>query len=151
MRIRKYLRLFFIQIRYIIFTKVYKMDIHKTCRISYKANLDKTYPQGLHIGENSYIAAGTYILSHDFSRGIHCDTYIGKSCFIGINTIVLPGVRIGDNVIVGSGTVVTKDIPSNCIVAGNPGKIIKTGITTRKFGKLAKDKKLTRAEEFEEA
>jgi acetyltransferase-like isoleucine patch superfamily enzyme len=41
----------------------------------------------------------------------------------------MPGVKIGNEVIVGSMSVVTKDVPSNCIVAGNPAKIIKTGIT----------------------
>ena len=40
----------------------------------------------------------------------------------------MPGVKIGNQVIVGAGSVVTKDVPSNCIVAGNPAKIIKTGI-----------------------
>ena len=48
----------------------------------------------------------------------------------------MPGVTIGDEVIVGSGAVVTKDVPSNCIVAGNPAKIIKEGIHTTKYGKL---------------
>ncbi|MFD2514326.1 acyltransferase [Pontibacter locisalis] len=114
------------------------MDIHKSCRISLRARLDKTYPKGIHIGERSYVAAGAVILSHDFTRNIHCDTFIGKSCFIGINAIVLPGLRIGDNVIVGSGTVITKDVPANSIVAGNPGRIIKSGIGTKRFGQLAK-------------
>jgi acetyltransferase-like isoleucine patch superfamily enzyme len=57
------------------------------------------------------------------------DTFIGDNCFIGIRAFVMPGVRIGNEVIVGSMSVVTKDVPSNCIVAGNPAKIIKTGIT----------------------
>lgn len=46
------------------------------------------------------------------------------------------GIKIGDNVVVGSGAIVTKDVPSNCIVAGNPARIIKEGIQTEKFGKL---------------
>ena len=45
-------------------------------------------------------------------------------------------VKVNDNVIVGSGAVVTKDIPANCIVAGNPARIIKEGIQTKKFGQL---------------
>lgn len=48
------------------------------------------------------------------------------------------GVRIGDEVIVGAGSVVTKDVPSNSIVAGNPARIIRQGITTRKYGQLDK-------------
>lgn len=49
---------------------------------------------------------------------------IGNRCFIGWGSIVLPGVTIGDDVIVGAGTVVSKDIPSDSVVVGNPAKII---------------------------
>ncbi|MDF7822999.1 sugar O-acetyltransferase [Pontiellaceae bacterium B12227] len=51
---------------------------------------------------------------------------IGKDCWLGGNAIVLPGVTIGDRVVVGAGAVVTKDIPSDCVVAGNPARIVKT-------------------------
>lgn len=50
---------------------------------------------------------------------------IGNNVWIGGNVCVLPGVTIGDNVVIGAGSVVRKDIPANCLVAGNPGKIIK--------------------------
>ena len=46
------------------------------------------------------------------------------------------GVTIGDEVIVGSNAIVTKDVPDNCIVAGNPAKIIKDGIHTKRFGQI---------------
>ena len=71
-----------------------------------------------------------------FSKPAKADTYIGKRCFIGVNAIIMCGVKVNDNVIVGSGSVVTKDIPANCIVAGNPARIIKEGIQTKKFGQL---------------
>ncbi|MGL5688783.1 MAG: DapH/DapD/GlmU-related protein, partial [Weissella cibaria] len=47
-------------------------------------------------------------------------------CWFGGSVIVLPGVTIGDNVVVGAGAVVTKDVPSNVMVAGNPARVIKT-------------------------
>lgn len=50
---------------------------------------------------------------------------IEDDCWIGAGSIVLDGVKIGKRVIVAAGSIVTKDIPSNCIVAGNPAKIIK--------------------------
>ena len=50
---------------------------------------------------------------------------VGKNCWIGQNVCILPGVNIGDNVIIGAGAVVTKDIPSNSIAAGNPAKVLK--------------------------
>ena len=96
--------------------------------------LDKLNANGIHIGENCLIASGTVILSHDHCKRVDsmpylADTFIGNNCFIGIRAFIMPGVNIGDEVIVGSMSVVTKDVPSNCIVAGNPARIIKTGIT----------------------
>jgi acetyltransferase-like isoleucine patch superfamily enzyme len=52
------------------------------------------------------------------------NTYIGKNCFIGVGAMILPGVKIGDEVIVGASTVVTKDVSSNSIVVGNPGRVL---------------------------
>lgn len=51
---------------------------------------------------------------------------IGNNVYIGNCVLILPGVTIGDNVVIGGGTVVTKSIPDNVIVAGNPAKIIKS-------------------------
>jgi acetyltransferase-like isoleucine patch superfamily enzyme len=54
------------------------------------------------------------------------DVIIGKKCWIGMNAIILPGVQLGDNTIVGAGSVVTKPFPDgNILIAGNPAKIIK--------------------------
>ena len=52
-------------------------------------------------------------------------TTIGNNCYIGAGSIILTPVTIGDNVIIGAGSVVTKDIPSNCVVAGNPAKVVR--------------------------
>lgn len=109
--------------------KIYGMDIAKNAVISRKAKLDKSInPKGIHIGDYTWVTYNAVILSHDYTRDLKTDTYIGKKCFIGINSIIMPGVTIGDEVIVASGAVVTKDVPSNCIVAGNPAKVIKTDI-----------------------
>jgi acetyltransferase-like isoleucine patch superfamily enzyme len=134
--IREFVRLIVISIRHFIYTKLYGMDISSTARISVGARLDKTFAKGIHIGEDSYVASGAIIFSHDFSRNIHTHTYVGKKCFIGANAIIMPGVLIGDQVIVGAGAIVTKNAPSNSIVAGNPAKIIKTDIHTKRFGQL---------------
>jgi acetyltransferase-like isoleucine patch superfamily enzyme len=111
------------------------MNISSSARISHGAYLDKTNPTGISIGDGSFIAYDAMILSHDFSRSLYRKTSIGKDCFIGARAIILPGVTIGDHVIVGAGSVVTKDIKSNCIVAGNPAKIIREKIETTTFGK----------------
>jgi acetyltransferase-like isoleucine patch superfamily enzyme len=125
-----------IKLRYFYYVNLLKMDLHKTSKIASKAMLDGTNPKGIHIDAESYCAGGVIIYSHDYCRSLKADTYIGKRCFIGANAIIMAGVKIGDEVIVGSGAIVTKDVPSNCIVAGNPAKIIKTGIKTTKYGKL---------------
>jgi len=113
------------------------MDIHKTARVSFGTKLDKTFPKGIHIGKESYLASGVIVFSHDFSRSLKTNTYIGKRCFIGANAIVMAGIKIGDEVIVGAGAIVTKDVNSNTIVVGNPARIIRENIKTRKFGQLA--------------
>ena len=50
---------------------------------------------------------------------------IGKNCWLGAGVIVLPGVTIGDNVVVGAGSVVTKDLPSNVVAVGNPCRVLR--------------------------
>lgn len=112
------------------------MHIDKTARISFGCKLDKTNPKGINIGGGTYIASGAIVFSHDFARGIHKDTYIGKNCFIGANAIIMCGITIGDECIIGAGAIVTKNIPNNCIVAGNPARIIKENIHTKRFGQI---------------
>lgn len=112
------------------------MHIHPDTQISLKARLDHTNPRGIHIDEGTLVAFGAVILSHDLSRVLHTDTYIGKNCFIGAHSIVLPGIRVGDNCIVATGAVVTRNVEANSIVAGNPARVIRTGIRTRKWGVL---------------
>ncbi|MDH5881665.1 acyltransferase [Vibrio sp. S/42/10] len=87
------------------------------------------------IGDNVTIAANTRIINHDGSPWIfrtdrgryfyYDKVTIKDNVFVGMNCTILPGVTIGSNVIVGAGTVVTKDLSSGYVYAGNPAKIIK--------------------------
>ncbi|MDN3676672.1 acyltransferase [Flavobacterium paronense] len=119
--------------------------VHFTSRVSktifigrgvaeYFANSGGCYIQGInkvYIGDYTIFAPGVKIISanhdkkdfkkHDKSIG---PIVIGKKCWLGANSVILPGVHLGDNVIVAAGAVVTKSFPSNVVLGGVPAKII---------------------------
>jgi len=130
------LRVLIVEALRLLYTKVFKMDLHPSCTFSLSAKFDKTNPRGIHVGENSYVAFDVVLLAHDMSRGTRAHTRIGRNCFIGGRSLILPGITIGDNAIVGAGSVVTRDVPSNTIVAGNPARVIRTDIKVGKYGRL---------------
>ena len=117
-------------------------DIPYSAIIEGSVILDKLYPSGIHIGENTLVAGGVTILSHDHCKRVGnnqpflVDTFIGKNCFIAVGAIILPGIKIGNEVIVGAGAVVAKDVPSNTVVAGNPARIIRENIKMNTFAAL---------------
>jgi len=85
---------------------------------------------GLMIEDDTKIALNCTIATnnHDFYDRpvITCKpVHIKKNVWIGVNTTILPGVTIGENAIVGACSVVTKDVPDNAVVVGNPARVIK--------------------------
>ncbi len=88
---------------------------------------------GVVIGDNTLIASHVSIVSvtHDTNAEIYRESLIekkvtiGKNVWIGTHSVILPGVIINDNAVIGAGSVVTKDVPPNVVVAGVPAKIIK--------------------------
>jgi len=130
----RHVRMSMLALRRWYLTKFFGMDLHPTCFLSLKAVLDWTNPRGVHVGAYSYVAFDAVILAHDMARGLRTDTYIGERCFIGARALILPGVRVGDGSIVGAGSVVTRDVPPATIVAGNPAKVLRSGIRTTRGG-----------------
>ena len=130
--IRLFLAFFIRRLRYYRF-RFSGYDIDKTTIIERGVNLGRVYPEAIHIGKNSTISSRVSILSHEHNKRVNGlplkrEVFIGERCSIGTGSIIVGGGRIGDEVIVGAGSVVVKDVPSNCIVAGNPARVIRTGI-----------------------
>ncbi len=100
------------------------------------ANFNLTLVDDTHIyvgdytmfGPNVTIAtAGHPILPELREQGYqyNAPVHIGKNCWIGAGVIIVPGVTIGDNVVVGAGSIVTKDLPHNVVAVGNPCKVLR--------------------------
>lgn len=80
------------------------------------------------LGPGTCIAAVTHPIdpvSRSQGVGIPQDVVLGNNVWTGANVTILPGVTLGDNVVVGGGSVVTKSFPDNVVIAGNPARIIK--------------------------
>lgn len=101
--------------------------------------------KGIYIGENTCIGGNCKILDNDFHpidtegrlkllADVHGgdsdlvpskEIKIGKNCFIGCNSIILKGTVLGDGCVVGAGAVVSGKFEDNCVIAGNPARVIK--------------------------
>jgi galactoside O-acetyltransferase len=80
------------------------------------------------LGPNVVIAtAGHPILPELREKALQYNlpVHIGRNCWLGAGVLVLPGVTIGDNTVIGAGSVVTKDIPANVVAVGNPCKVLR--------------------------
>jgi len=109
--------------------------IGKNCKIS-----SHTFVcEGVHIEDNCFIGHGVMFTNDLFPRATNADgsqqsdadwtlieTFVKKGVSIGSNATILCGITIGANAMIGAGSVVTKDVPPNAIVVGNPAKIIGT-------------------------
>src|SRR5204863_7759059 len=106
--------------------------IGKNCKISSHSFIC----EGVHIEDNCYIGHGVMFTNDLFPRATNADgsqqteadwkvieTHVKKGASIGSNATILAGITIGENALVGAGSVVTKDVPANTIVAGSPARI----------------------------
>lgn len=109
-------------------------SIGKNCKISSHTFIC----EGVHIEDNCFVGHGVMFTNDLFPRATNADgsqqtdadwklveTFIKKGASIGSNATILCGITIGENALVGAGAMVTKDVPANAVVAGNPAKIIK--------------------------
>lgn len=113
--------------------------------VGFDVYYDVDYARYITIEDGVYISSRSLLLCHKrdmrnyaIGEDYNCLPYIKKGillkkgCGIGMGSIIMPGVTIGEGSIVGAGSLVTKDVPDWCIVAGNPAKVIKQ-IPSRQF------------------
>ncbi len=105
-------------------------DVRRSLTVSGGIYISVHEKSRLEIGEGTIFAWNICIQTanhnpSDFNEYIYKPVIIGKKCWIGNSVSILPGVTLGDNVIIGANSVVTKSFPSNVVIAGVPAKIIK--------------------------
>lgn len=109
------------------------MKIGTGCFINTWNFLDECYL--IEIGDRVMITAGVRIFTHgggnilrDIRPNFDCfgKVRIGNNVYIGNNAMIMPGITIGDNVVIGAGSIVTKNVPDNVVIAGNPARIMGT-------------------------
>jgi len=109
-----------------------EFDVDDISMFSGYGNYFQTINGKISIGKGTYIAVNVGIITtnHDFNdldkHQEGKDVILGEKCWIGMNSVILPGVVLGEQTIVGAGSVVTKSFPEgHCIIAGNPARIIR--------------------------
>ncbi|MFL5868871.1 MAG: acyltransferase [Thermoleophilaceae bacterium] len=106
------------------------LEIGPNVYLASGAVVDANFPWLVSIGSDTTLGPGVYVLAHDASTRRHIGytrvgrVKIGRRVFIGAYSLVLPGVTIGDDVIVGAGSVVREDVPAGVMVAGNPAVLV---------------------------
>jgi len=105
------------------------LHLGKNVTIEISVSIDMGYPYLISIGDNCSLASNVSLLAHDdtgykFNGGFASigRIEIKENCFVGQNATILPGVTIGPNVIVATGSVVNKNIPPNSCIAGVPAR-----------------------------
>ncbi len=112
-----------------VFLRLGGINVLSPTFIGSNVSFDTLKPEYITIGKNTVITSGTKILTHFYAPNDD-HFYLGKvkignGVFIGLNTLIVNSVVIGDNAVLGAGSVVTKDIPSGEVWAGVPAKFIK--------------------------
>ena len=94
------------------------VKLGKNVFISLNVTLETEYPELIAIGDDTVLGIGVTVIAHfkEKRRGVR----IGKECFIGPGSIILPDVQIGDGAVVTAGSVVTSSVPPMVVVQGNP-------------------------------
>ena len=93
-------------------------------------------PGAIRIGPESLVAFKTLLSTRDPATGAILPIRVGRRCFIGGGSTLLPGITVGDESIVAAGAVVMEDVPPRTIVGGNPARVLRRDIKVGRFGRL---------------
>ena len=115
------------------------VDVQGHFRVGYGVYFDAGNAQHIHIEEGVWIAAQSLLLCHKRNLSDYCvgddynvtpykikDIVLKKGCCIGMRSLIMPGVTVGEGAIIGAGSVVTRDIPPYTVAVGNPTVVVKT-------------------------
>lgn len=108
----------------ILFCKKMGVSVGKNVFIGKYCIIDDTFPELITIEDNVNISFGVTIVAHDASKDEVAGVLIRKGAYLGTRSVILSGVIIGEQSIIGAGAVVTRDVPAKTIVAGVPARII---------------------------
>lgn len=105
-----------------------RMKVGEQTSFALMVMLDVMFPEKISVGRNTVIGYNTTILAHEYLIKEYRlgEVVIGDEVMIGANSIIMPGVTIGNGAIISAGTLVHKDVPPGCFVGGNPMRIIYT-------------------------
>jgi maltose O-acetyltransferase len=121
-----------------------KSNINRNARIGPKSSIGAHAGVGegsilsgeVHLGEHVTMGPFCHFITGDHPvppadapfrsrKSVHAPIYIGEDCFVGARVVVLPGVTVGSGAVLAAGSVVTKDVPPNAVVGGNPARLIR--------------------------
>lgn len=112
------------------------VKIGEDCRLLCDSGAYGTEPYLITLGDHVTITSGVRFITHDGGLWVFRQEFpdievfgpitIGNNVFVGVNAILMPGVTVGDNCVIGSGAVVTRDIPPDSVAVGIPARVIKT-------------------------
>jgi len=143
MKISRMIKIFTVPFK-MLYAQLYPVGYAKKLGVTMKGSVTiygssykmfSTEPYLVTLGDNVYISLDARFVCHDGSvlpfrkdipdLDITKRIQVGNNVFIGMGALILPGVTIGDNCIIGAHSVVTKDVPNGTVVGGNPAKVLK--------------------------
>lgn len=124
----------FLSVKNWLYRTLLRMNVGEKTAFALKVTPDVMFPEKVSVGSNCVIGYNTTLLTHEYLIDEYRlgKIHIGDDVMIGAQSLVLPGVTIGDGAIVSALTLVHKDVPAGAFVGGNPMQVIREGPVEKK-------------------